>query len=736
MIPSQSTSRLAEGHIADEATAPLQTLEHGGPAAARHRRQRGGATDGGPKSDRFRGDVAGLRAIAVVLVLLYHANVPFLPAGFLGVDVFFVISGYLITGQLLAEIDRTGRISLTAFYARRAKRILPAAAVVLIATAGAVWLFLPRVRWQDIGGDIVSAATYVINWRLADRAVDYLAQDTPPSPVQHFWSLAVEEQFYVVWPLLILLAILVAKAWRRRVRTTLWIGLVVVAVPSFIWSILYTASNPGRAFFVSTTRVWELAVGAGIALAATLVARIPKAMALIIGWAGLAAIVVSAIAFSAVTSWPGYAAALPVLGAASVIAAGANAGSRGPIAILGTRPFRAVGDLSYSLYLWHWPMIAIATDHWNGLSVERGLIIVVASAVPAWLTYHLIENPLRYSRSLSTSPRFALSLGGNFSLAGVCAGLALVLIVALSTGGTGDSGRPAPGAAALAAPSAGASVAPIPDRADFITPDPLKATKDIPVTTPDGCFQNEVSAEVLWCTYGNKNSSTEVVLVGDSKMDEWFPAFEMLADQNNWKLSIAVKGACAFTSAPAITGLDATKPYTSCTQWNKNLLAKLVADRPAYVVTSQGSGWAADSSNHTSVDAMAAGMRTSWATLDRIGTKVIVVANNPHPGLNVDQCVDKNRTHLSACTYSSNVHLTDGAYVTQLLAVSGAPKVKMVDMFSAICATPICATVIGDVLVYRQGSHLTATYVKSLTPKLATALTSAGLPAQFKAGSR
>ena len=732
MIPSQPTSSRTGGRLAtDRRRGPADEIMMPPAPAPRHRRPRGG-----PTSDRFRGDVAGLRAVAVGLVLLYHAGVRLVPAGFLGVDVFFVISGYLITGQLLSEIDRSGRISLTAFYARRAKRILPAAAVVLIATAVAVWMFVPRVRWQDIGGDIVSAATYVINWRLADRAVDYLAQDTPPSPVQHFWSLAVEEQFYLIWPLLILLAILVAKAWRRRVRTTLWIGLAIVGVPSFIWSVLYTASDPGRAFFVSTTRMWELAVGAGVALAATLVERIPRTIAMIIGWSGLAAIVASAVAFSAVTSWPGYAAAMPVLGAASVIAAGAAAGPRGPIAILGTRPFRVVGDLSYSLYLWHWPMIAIATAHWNGLSVERGLAIVLASAIPAWLTYHLVENPLRYSRSVSTSPRFALSLGGNFSLAGVCAGLALVLVVSLSTGGTAGSGRPAAGAAALATSSGGASAGPVPDRADFITPDPLKARKDIPVTTPDGCFQNEVSSEVLWCTYGNTKSATEVVLVGDSKMDEWFPAFKTLAEQNNWKLSIAVKGACAFTSATSIVGLDASKPYTSCTQWNKNLLAKLVADRPAYVVTSQVNGVAADSSGHASTDAMAAGMRTSWAALDRVGTKVIVLANNPHPGLNVDQCVDQHRTHLSACTYSSNVHLTDAAYLTQLLAVSGAPKVKMIDLFSSICATPTCPTVIGNVLVYRQGSHLTATYVKSLAPKLAGALTTAGLHTQFKAGSR
>lgn len=316
---------------------------------------------------RFRADVAGLRAVAVGLVLLYHAGWSFLPGGFVGVDVFFVISGFLITGQIVNEIERTGRLSLIGFYARRAKRILPAATVVLAATAAAVWLFVPRSDWQVIGGDIAAAAVYVVNWRFADRAVDYLAADNAvTSPVQHFWSLAVEEQFYLLWPLLIVLAILAARTLRRsNVRPVLWVGLAVLAVPSFVWSILETANSPARAFFVSTTRLWELAVGAGIALIAVRAARMPRAAALVLGWLGLAAIVAAALLVTAKTAWPGYAAALPTLGAAAVIAAGAAAGSRGPVLLLGTSPFRWVGDLSYSLYLWHWPMLVVAEAYWG-----------------------------------------------------------------------------------------------------------------------------------------------------------------------------------------------------------------------------------------------------------------------------------------------------------------------------------------------------------------------------------
>lgn len=681
---------------------------------------------------RFRGDVAGLRAVAVGLVLLYHAGLPFLPGGFAGVDVFFVISGFLITGQLLSEIDRTGRVSLLGFYARRAKRILPAATVVLAATASAVWLFVPRSQWQDIGGDIVGAAVYVVNWRFADRAVDYLSADVPPSPVQHFWSLAVEEQFYLIWPLLIIAAIVVARMIRRKnVRSILWIGLAVLALPSFAWSIVETATSPERAFFVSTTRMWELSIGAAVALAGMSVARLPRAVAVVLGWLGLVAIVASAFLVTSETAWPGYAAALPTLGAAAVIAAGPAAGFGGPVAVLGTRPFRWIGDLSYSLYLWHWPILVVATAHWNGLSLTRGLVLAAASVIPAWLTFRLVENPLRYSRAISGSPRLALSLGGNFTLAGICAGLVLVLMSALAAGAT-TGNRPAPGAAVLAV-APGAPTGAVPESFDFITPDPLRVGKDLPDTNRDGCFQQMISPELLWCTYGNPQGATTVALVGDSKMDQWLPAFQVLAAQNDWKLVVAFKGACPFTTAQTIKNDNPDKPYTDCTQWNAALLGKLVEERPDYVVTSQGAHRAADASGKVSVEAMIDGMHSAWSTLASVGAKVVVLANNPYPGVNVAQCVDKNRSHLSACAFDRAKHDADTAFQMQKRAVAGMDEVKMIDLFPAICPTEKCPVVIGNVLLYRGGSHLGATYVKTMAPHLAYALSHAGVPVRYSA---
>ena len=683
--------------------------------------------NGGRHGGRFRPDVAGLRAVAVGLVLIYHAGVAFLPGGFVGVDVFFVISGFLITRQLVDEIGRTGRVSLAGFYARRAKRILPAATVVLVATAVATWLFVSRERWSDIGGDLLASALYVVNWRFADRAVDYLAIDVDPSPLQHFWSLAVEEQFYLVWPLLIIGTILVARRLKRSdPRPVLWIGLLLIAVPSFAWSIMQTAASPERAFFVSTTRMWELAVGAAVALVAARLGRIPRGAAIALGWLGLGAIVAAAFLITAESAWPGYLAAVPVLGSAAVIAAGVSAGTRGPVAILGTRPFQWVGDLSYSLYLWHWPMIVIAAARFGELSVPQGLLVAAASVVPAWITFKIIENPLRYARAISKSPRLALSLGGNFTLVGVCAGLALFMV---ATNTTNEVVRYAPGAAVLLGQTDRGG--PVPESYDFITPDPLRAGDDLPDTTADDCFQQMVEPDLIYCTYGRPNGRTTVALVGDSKADQWLPAFQLLAEQNDWKVVVAFKGACAFSTAPALTGDDATKPYQDCTDWNKALLARLLADRPAYVFSSQVSGMAQDAGGGASVDAMVAGMTDAWQQLEDNGSKVFVIANNPGPSTNAITCVNRYRTKLSKCAFDPARREKDRGFVTQRAAVAAHPSVKMIDLFDATCPTVKCPAVIGNVMVYRRGSHITATYVRSLTPHLARAMNAAGMDVRY-----
>ncbi|PZF82251.1 acyltransferase family protein, partial [Jiangella anatolica] len=304
----------------------------------------------GAQPSNFRPDVEGLRAVAVLLVLAYHAGIPLVSGGFVGVDVFFVISGFLITGLILREVESTGRLRLGRFYARRIRRLLPATAVVLAATAALTMLLLPPLRWPAVAGDIAAAATYVVNWRLAADSVDYLAAGEPPSPVQHFWSLAVEEQFYVLWPVLILALVW----WHRRrrgtpsLRRTLLAGLAVVAVPSLAWSVHLTAASPGAAYLVSTTRAWELAAGAALAIGARRLERLPRRLAGALAGGGLAAIGWAALTYDAATPFPGVAALVPVLGTAAVIAAGVTwASGTVPTRLLGATPMRVfAGGLS------------------------------------------------------------------------------------------------------------------------------------------------------------------------------------------------------------------------------------------------------------------------------------------------------------------------------------------------------------------------------------------------------
>jgi peptidoglycan/LPS O-acetylase OafA/YrhL len=363
------------------------------------------------------------------------------------------------------------------------RRLLPAAGVVLVTTFVLVRLVLPSTRWNQVGGDILSSALYVVNWRLADRSVDYLAEGSAPSPVQHFWSLAVEEQYYLVWPLLLLLAVRLARRQERRSAPVLWIGLALIVIPSFVWSVVESSISPAAAFFQTTTRMWELGIGAAVAFGAGIWSRLPREIAVGTGWLGVSAIVGSGVFFSTMTPWPGSAALVPVLGTAAVIAAGYASDARGPTALLSTGPFQLVGALSYSLYLWHWPLLVVAASYWGGLPVWAGLAVAVASAVPAWLTYRLVENPIRYSRVVSRSLRRTWSLAASFTMVGL--GLSLLLV-------TPTMGAVVPRPGALGAevlrdqPRGDPAGAPV-DHVDWMVPVPEQAAADRPDEYARGC---------------------------------------------------------------------------------------------------------------------------------------------------------------------------------------------------------------------------------------------------------
>ncbi|MEU5561602.1 acyltransferase family protein [Micromonospora musae] len=692
----------------------------------------------------FRGDIEGLRAVAVLLVLVGHTNLAALPGGFVGVDVFFVISGYLITGLLVKELSETGRISIAGFYARRIRRLLPAAAVVLIASLVLAYLFLPRLRWSSTGWDVVASGLYVMNWRLAEQAVDYLQADEAPSILQHFWSLAVEEQFYLVWPML-----LIAVTWtlfrrgrrtgpasRRRFERRLLIGLAMVAIPSLAWSIHLSQSNPSQAYFHSTTRMWELALGGGLAILSHHLTRLPRWLAVGLGWGGVAAVVTAGLVITPDLAFPGYVALLPTLGAAAVIAAGPAAGRGGPIALLGLAPIRLVGALSYSLYLWHWPLLVAAEARFGELTPAQAAVVVTLSVVPAALTYRLVENPIRFSLHF---PRQAAKLGAAATGIPVVAAILFQLTVwpparppadlttampplAVTATGSAEASQPTFGAGVLGEDPRGSAAGKPADRVETMTPDALAAREDLPATYRERCLLQVTEAALKPCVYGDPDANFTVVLAGDSHAAHWLPALQPVAEANNWRLVTHIKGSCPVLSEP-IRYRD--KPFDSCTEWNERLRTTLTGpERPQLLILSSLTYYPApDGQVLTGAAAQRArtqAMRDTWTGYAQAGLRTLVIRDVPYPGIDVPECVSENRTKLTRCAVprAEALRLSE----PQVEAAKGLKDVRLLDFNDSICPAERCAPVIGGVLIYRDEGHLTATYARSLAPRVRDAL--------------
>ncbi len=359
---------------------------------------------------KFRPDVEGLRAIAVLFVVLYHAHVPGISGGFVGVDVFFVISGFLITGHLVREHEQRSSISILGFYARRARRILPASTLVVLLTVFAAYHWLGFIEGNSVAVDAKWTAVFLANIHLAQVGTSYFGSQAPPSALQNMWSLGVEEQFYVVWPGLFLLVALVGR--RLNLRVKLGIVLVAIVACSLMWSILQTSDNSTWAYFSPLTRAWELGVGALVAVVAPLLGRIPRQAVLAMAGLGAAGVVGSGFLFNASTPYPGSAAALPVFATALLIAAGTAVANLPTERILSTRPFQWFGARSYSLYLWHWPILIIAAEHsFRPLALWQNLLCVLVAIVAADLSYRFVENPVRRSRFLQARPLVSVAMG-------------------------------------------------------------------------------------------------------------------------------------------------------------------------------------------------------------------------------------------------------------------------------------------------------------------------------------
>ncbi|HEX5597171.1 MAG TPA: acyltransferase family protein [Micromonosporaceae bacterium] len=671
----------------------------------------------------YRTDIEGMRAVAVLLVVLGHAGIGLFSGGYVGVDVFFVISGFLITSLLLKETSATGTISISRFYARRALRLLPASTVVVIATLIGSWLWLSPIRFTDRLVDTVATAFYAINIRLAVNGTDYLAATDPPSPFQHFWSLAVEEQFYILWPLLILVA---AKLGRRRGwsgPTTISGALLLLICASFLLSVTETVRNAPWAYFGTHTRAWELGLGALLALVGGHLSRLPNAVATVLSWIGLAAIVTAAISFNEKTAFPGYVAALPVVGAVLVIAGGFRNRRWGAGLILDLPPFQLLGRLSYGWYLWHWPILVIAPAALGvRTSVLLNLLLCAVALVIAKVSLDLVENPLRRHKVLQARPARGIGLGLSLSCGVVAVVLVAVTVPPAVTVGDDATDLPRTMAGGMDHARVMADLvaqATVTQRLPAnLTPSLQAVEDDVPVIYPDGCHLGVKETDIPGgCVYGDVDSPTNVVLFGDSHAAQWFPALERLASQHGWRLVPITKSSCP--AGDLLLYEDSLKrAYTECQTWRSNALKHIAELTPDLVVISsmmsdQGFG-------HHVADPERE-WRDGWArtlsALRRPGTAVAVIADTPHLAVSGPDCVAQHSDSLTVCAPAIEDGVREPARRAAIVKLAKRSGAAVIDPIPWLCQKT-CPLVIGNVLVYRDVHHLTTVFVKLVAPLL------------------
>ena len=683
---------------------------------------------------QFRSDIEGLRAVAVIAVVFFHAGVPGVGGGYIGVDVFFVVSGFLITGLLWREASTTGAVGLATFYGARARRLLPAAVTVIVATCVASVVLLPPLQARSVIGDGIASALYAGNYRFAIQGTDYLTADAPPSPLQHYWSLGVEEQFYLLWPALIIgTAWLLARLARRtgvgasRSVVPYVLVLGVLATVSFMVSLAWTDTWPSWAYFSLPTRAWELAVGGLIALTATAWRHLPGPSAAVVGWGGLALIVVTCTQIGEETPYPGTTALLPVLGTALVIGAGCATTELGVGRVLSKPAMRAIGRLSYSWYLWHWPVLLLAPALvGQPLGLAGRLAMVVVSFVLAILTLHLVENPVRFATSLTASAQRSLVAGGVLTALAVAACLVLLMVSPVPVG---QGTAAAPVAIGPAAPTVGAPP-PMSVRDQVLAavaksaaggPVPANLTPALnAIAKPDvfvnGCVLSWRDVAQPDCVSGDAAAPTTVALVGDSHAAMWQPALEPYAQERHWRLETMSKVLCPFLDLPTNSPYLGRK-FTECEQWRGSVMARLFKEKPQVIVLDMSRRYGADFGFTSYDQAWLDRLTLVVKTLRRTGAKVLVASQVPDPHGTVPTCVSAHMDNAIACAPSRADGLNDAGMAAESAATAagGGQYMNLSELF---CTAGRCPVIVGNTLVFRDDNHITTEYARVLAPLL------------------
>jgi len=638
----------------------------------------------------FRPDIQGLRAIAVLLVVACHAQVTGFEGGFIGVDIFFVISGFLITGQLLRELETTGKVRLAAFWSRRMLRLLPMAWVVIAASAAGIILLLAPFEQLGQMNHVLASTLWVENLQLALEKADYFAADSHSNVLLHYWSLGVEEQFYLLWPIVLQGLWLLCRSPDAAKQRSKWLAaFLLITLAGLIESLHLTRSNPGWAYYGTHARIWQFAAGAAVSVWATQnTSRSTLNHGL--NLAGWILIIFSLYIVDAHHDYPGWRAALPTAATALLLASPSEPGNR----LLSVAPFQWLGRLSYGWYLWHWPLLALGGFLGWANQAPR-LILVAIALVLAQICNIAFENRIRHSTWLRKRP--LIVLGGG--LGGVAISL-MVLAQWKNLATAWEQQAPQPDVAA--------------------------ALHDLPKIYQDGCDPALNSPNLIECRYGDPQAAKTVVLLGDSHAGALFPALNAIAVAHGWRMIVLTKSSCPAIDTP-VYSIRLLRSYTECGDWLRVALRRIAEIKPA--ITFTGS---ADSYQLTDAELLN-GIRRIWRTLTRSSQQVVAITPTPTltfrgPACLIRQSWQRKWLNLQipgaakTCTISLERAQHEHTKKIMELAQNEFPTVTLLSLDSAICPSNTCSARNKGMVTYRDNQHLTARFAETLTQPIIQAL--------------
>ncbi|HVT38411.1 MAG TPA: acyltransferase family protein [Gemmatimonadaceae bacterium] len=644
------------------------------------------------RKEGFRPDIEGLRAIAILLVVAFHVGVPGLRGGFVGVDVFFVLSGYLITGLLVKELRKTGELRILNFYGRRIRRLLPAVAVMILVVVVAVSTLLSPDERELYSRAAFAAGAYASNIWFQITSSDYFSPAIEGNPFLHTWSLAVEEQFYLVWPLLLLLTFRISRS--TRALATVMIALSSVSFAAGLWM---TAHAPQAAFFSSPARAWEFGIGGLVALAPGMnLARFAK-IAGALGVMGLLTLLAGAVVFASDAPFPGSRALVPVLGTAAMLISGVTTSPMGGVRrILTARPFQYIGRLSYSWYLWHWPVLVLGAVMVPSLGLAGRAALALAALGIAAVSYSMIEAPIRFSGYLAVRPLATLGLGAAITL-GTMGASRFAKISAIAAANT-----PEQRVIDIARAPAGAEL------------------------TASGCFLKREDTDLRDCAFGDRTAPTTIVLFGDSHAAQWFSAFEAVATRHQWRLIDFTKMGCPSPNVDVRLWSIKQTPYPECSLWRNAALQRIVELKPALVILSNSDShvtpaWSTGSPRLSLME-WTDGMRKTLMILDSAGINAVILHDTPGPRFDVPTCLSRaavRRGSAQSCEAPRVLAIREDVFQAAKEAATGLAHASWLDLTDDFCGPVVCPAVLGGTIVYGQPGHISHVFARAMADTIA-----------------